>query len=242
MPLTLHATWLRVDNSFPDGKLFFWAENLDASLGSENGAEGIKLEPDLESNGNGRTRGAKMPSHPFQASVGQVRVLLTELIPGVSTDSLTLESVSVWLPTIGDIPLARRSVLQKTTPALATSDSKAQREEDVPHLAAWQVTGVCIAPLDALTFLSYLDRAAAGKLLSRAASWRRLRLGNDLLFWSNAAKVVLEILVGQHYLPSMRSDENGRFFRVLAAGAHRYAHGKSCGPAHRVHAAGLWRL
>src|SRR4051812_24223562 len=37
-----------------------------------------------------------------------------------------------------------------------------------------------------------------------------MRLGNDLLFWSNAAKFALEILVGQYYLPSLRNDPSGR--------------------------------
>ena len=32
----------------------------------------------------------------------------------------------------------------------------------------------------------------------------RLRLGNDLFYWSNLAKFALEMLIGQHFVPSLR--------------------------------------
>ncbi|HXF61184.1 MAG TPA: DEAD/DEAH box helicase, partial [Caldilineaceae bacterium] len=79
---------------------------------------------------------------------------------------------------------------------------------DKPALMPWQVTGLTVRPLDALLFLSHLSNAAGRGALSR------FRPGNDLVFWSNAAKFALELLVGQHYLPSLRADPSGRLDAV----------------------------
>ncbi|MBI1295627.1 ATP-dependent helicase [bacterium] len=39
-------------------------------------------------------------------------------------------------------------------------------------------------------------------------------MGNDLLFWSHAAKYVLETLAGQHFIPGLVSDSSGRFSAI----------------------------
>jgi SNF2 family DNA or RNA helicase len=71
------------------------------------------------------------------------------------------------------------------------------------HLQAWQITGLALAPFAALGVLSHLDdqptdQSAAQRLLTA------MRWGNDLLFWSSAAKFTLQLLAGQHYLPTLR--------------------------------------
>ena len=39
-------------------------------------------------------------------------------------------------------------------------------------------------------------------------------MGNDLLYWSNAAKLVLEILIGQHYVPGVRMNGSGALYAL----------------------------
>ncbi len=209
MPLTLHAAWLRSDVPYPDGRLFFWAEFPENSIA--NGGSPALGGGDVgaaQRAGNGRQRLSKVPSHPFQASVGQVRALMNELIPSLQADAVQLASASLWLPTEKGAPLARRSVLQHNG-----GNAAAPAHLDAVSLAPWQVAGVELPPLAAFSFLSHLQ-AQSPHQKTGAAGWRHLRLGNDLLFWSNAAKVALEMLVGQHYLPALRSDASGRFFAV----------------------------
>ncbi len=75
----------------------------------------------------------------------------------------------------------------------------------------WQLNGVSLEAVDALVYLTHLSNHSSGNITNdNPDAWRRLRLGNDLRFWSNASKVVLEILAGQHYLPSLRPDDMGR--------------------------------
>ena len=223
MPLTLHAAWLRVDTPFSNGRLFFWAENTDTSLadtsladtvagstgndGTDSAGISARTEP------NGRVRSEKIPSHPFQASVGQVRALLVDSSPTLQSDSLKLATATIWLPSHAGLPMARRSVLHQTridADAAGSAPLPIPLSTAEPSLMPWQLTGVSLDPVDALIFLSHLsNQSARGVTIDRPDTWRRLRLGNDLLFWSNASKVVLEILAGQHYLPSLRPDDMG---------------------------------
>jgi SNF2 family DNA or RNA helicase len=71
-----------------------------------------------------------------------------------------------------------------------------------PQLANWQVTGLMLEALDALKFLTHTRRQRQPAPGSEAT--HRLRLGNDILYWSNAAKFALEMLIGQHYVPALR--------------------------------------
>jgi SNF2 family DNA or RNA helicase len=211
MPLTLHAAWLRFDAPFPDGQLFLWAENVDRidnDGGPPNSGNGADASIHTA---NGRHRSARIPSHPFQASAGQVRALLANLAPGLDGGSVQPANATVWLPTIQGTPVARRGVLHQATHLRQTGASS----ENVslpplrPELANWQVTGVTLPALDVLTSLNHLD---APRGVNRPRGWRHYRLGNDLIYWSNAAKIALEILVSQHYLPALRASSNGRFY------------------------------
>ena len=39
-------------------------------------------------------------------------------------------------------------------------------------------------------------------------------MGNDLLYWSNAAKFALEILIGQHYVPALRMNGGSTLYAL----------------------------
>ncbi len=208
MPLTLHAAWLRFDAPFPDGQLFFWAETTDNL--SEDRPNG--LPTDLPpSNGNGRQRATKIPSHPFQASAGRVRALLADLIPDLKTATFQPANTTVWLPTAAGAPVTRRGVLYQST-TLQNAGGDGPAPPPAVTLEPWQVTGVTLPALDVLATLGHLDSHINNGGSTR--SWRRFRLGNDLLFWSNAAKLALEFLAGQHYLPTLRTSTDGRFYAV----------------------------
>ena len=162
---------------------------------------------------NGRQRSAHIPSHPFQASAGQVRALLADLAPGLDGGGMQPANASVWLPTLQGMPVARRGVLHQAT-HLRQAGAPIEDSNIPParlELANWQVTGVTLPALDVLTSLNHLDGPDS---VGHPHGWRRYRLGNDLIFWSNAAKIALEILVGQHYLPALRASADGRFYAV----------------------------
>jgi hypothetical protein len=86
----------------------------------------------------------------------------------------------------------------------------AGRRRRKPKLACWQVTGLSMDPLPAMMFLSRLRQHAPHAFVAGGAE--RLRIGNDLYYWSNAAKFALEVLIGQHYVPTLRmADETALY-------------------------------
>jgi SNF2 family DNA or RNA helicase len=191
MPLTLHAAWLPDDEPFFDGTLFFWAESLEFPAPSRAESAAVTA---TNANLSGRQRQPKTPSHPGQLAINQLRTLIAEELPQLPVQSMQPANATVWLPSHDGVPLARRSVLH-------TADKEHARDGAV-QLATWQVTGLMLGALDALKFLTRTRRQRPATPGSEAA--HRLRLGNDTLYWSNAAKFALEMLIGQHYVPALR--------------------------------------
>ncbi len=215
MPLTIHAAWLRDPGAFPSGQLFIWAEDnsqellngqsspttslADSSTGNASTTASTLAADPAPRNGAGRSangrRANKIPSHPLQVAIGTLRSLLYELAPDPVRRGSKPANTSVWLPSQHSGPLMRQNQLQRQ----ADGDNNGAR----PSLDAWQITGLTLPPLAAMGLLSNLDSHpdVASAVLSN--NLRHVRLGTDLLFWSNGAKLVLEILVGQHYLPGV---------------------------------------
>jgi hypothetical protein len=219
MPFTIHASWIRVDEPGSTSQLFLWAEDPDvvakaspafATMAPEAGRSANLRQSNGRSTSSrsatGRARGPKVPSHPAQVSIGQLRALLTSDPIHVQVNQLQPANARVWLPSQGGVPLTRRSVFQSN----GSGRSGMVRVAEAPMLEQWQVTGLALAPLAALHFLGHLSNINA----RQNGGFHRMRLGNDLLFWSNAAKFALEILVGQYYLPSLRIDPSGRLEAV----------------------------
>ncbi len=244
MPFVIHAAWLRSDERaappnlrtgtpanaappLPDaGRLFFWGENTDAPL--QAAEQPVALSERA-------ARAAKVPSHPAQMSIGQLRRLLTTHFPQLTAPEeaetetatpsgsatqhqvdpaeLALTTATVWLPTQDGQPLHRRGRLQQSL----TQDAPvpAAISPGPVELANWQVAGLTLPPLPALTLLSQVNQPRRGWNGRQASEvLYRFRFGNDLLFWSSTAKFALEILVGQHYLPSVYA-VNPLEFRAL---------------------------
>lgn len=214
MPFTIHAAWLPADSIVPRGQLFLWAEShtpapVDENALAPSGDNGFSTPASVGGNGHakesgGRSRPAKVPSHPDQLAVGQFRQMVRMLATAEEMTS-TPSNALVWLPTQNGRPLTRLGSFQKGVSALANGDA------GPTFLAPWQVTGVTLDPFHALTFLSRLNNQRLIDVTEPSSPLRHARLGNDLRFWSHAAKTVLEVLAGQHLLPGLLADSNGRF-------------------------------
>lgn len=222
MPVILHAVWLTSEIPLPGGKLFVWAENTDfshspqqcktsahSSLISGNGSRSGREQAAAKA----RSRSAQVPSHPGQIPLGQLRQQLLERFSLLLARHMKPANVTVWLPSSDGAPIARRGLFQPAQPdSLPEHASTATPAQP----ALWQVTGLTLPPLVALTMLTQLADGGGLNLASTAPGdaprmSQQLRPGGDLLFWSDAAKLALEILVGQHYLPSLRADAAGKF-------------------------------
>ena len=214
MPFTIHAAWLPSESKVPYGQLFLWAESHTPVTAEENGPDsaghnGFPSAHIPAANGqgkesNGRTRAAKVPSHPGQLAVGQFRQMVRQLANDDEMDN-TPSNALVWLPTQQGRPLTRLGAFQKGVSALTNGES------GPTFLAPWQVTGLTFAPFPALTFLSRLSSQRLVEVTEPSSPLRHARLGNDLRFWSHAAKTVLELLAGQHILPGLLAEASGRF-------------------------------
>ena len=208
-------------------RLFLWGENHEPfnvweerELG-ENGdrlaseradaSEAGMLFDSTEGTANGRSRNSlsrgKIPSHPAQMPVGTLRQILRQLATASELTSLlgSPATASVWLPSQGDRPQTHLGSFQKGVNALSGVNEPFR-------LQPWQVTGLTLDPFHTLAFLSRFTNQRLIELPSSASLFRHARLGNDLLFWSHAAKFVLELLAGQHFLPGLIPDNSGRFW------------------------------
>lgn len=199
MPFVLHGAWLRVEGAFPDGTFFFWAEETTR----QEALESFESIPDpvgeVRRQQDTRSRTGKPLSHPAQMSAGELRLQLREIFPRLTTQTLKLTSTTVWLPTAHGVPLSHGQILQHQL----TGGPQQNARQQAVRLQAWQVTGLALSPYPALRCLCHLNAQTADQHPSRRL-FTPIRLGNDLLFWSNAAKFTLQLLAGQHYLPTLR--------------------------------------
>jgi superfamily II DNA or RNA helicase len=143
-----------------------------------------------------------VPSHPLQTPASQLRTLLVEQMPALAYADLLPTSASVWTPALAGAPVLHRTALS------GPQDRHGAGMETV-ELAPFQVTGLALPPLAALSVLSQLNNGSGEKSSATATIYHRLRLGKDLLFWSHVAKFALELLINQHYLPAIHSSSNG---------------------------------
>jgi SNF2 family DNA or RNA helicase len=202
MPFTLHAAWHRANEPFADGKFVFWAETLDFQPAS-------RTDP-VHAGSASRQRQPKPPSHPGQLPIHQLRNLIAEDVSHLAVQEMQPATSTVWLPTRDGNPVARRSMVQA---AGKVGGGSAVAPVAPLALALWQVTGLTLDPLSSLVFLSQL-RQQTGNRTAAAARNERLRMGNDLLYWSNVAKFALEILIGQHYVPSLRMNGGSTLYAL----------------------------
>lgn len=208
-------------------RLFLWAENHDPPTGLRqnewDGSAGAQAESppapasdalatrvaavrSADRSYDGRPNG-KIPSHPAQMPVGSLRQLLRQLATASELNSFLSNpaKASVWLPSQNGQPQTRLGSYQRGVNALSGGAAP-------DKLQPWQVTGLSLDPFHTLAFLSRFTNQRLIEIPSPTSLLRHARLGNDLLFWSHAAKFVLELLAGQHFLPGLIPDRSGRFW------------------------------
>ena len=139
--------------------------------------------------------------------VGTLRQILRQLATASELTSLmgSPATARVWLPSQSGRPQTHLGSFQRGVNALSG-------ETEPYRLQPWQVTGLTLDPFHTLAFLSRFTNQRLIELPSSTSLFRHARLGNDLLFWSHAAKFVLELLAGQHFLPGLKPDSSGRFW------------------------------
>ena len=181
--------------------LFLWAEDPE-TMGK---AQPSVVATDPAPARGDRKRPPKPPSHPGQLPIGSLRALLAAE-PFRLTGAFQPANTTVWLPTLDGLPLTRRGLFSSNGEGARNRVSTARSLTARPSLYQWQITGLTLEPITALHFLARLSNTA--QPVQSQSAWH-VRQGNDLLFWSSAAKFALEILVGQHYLPSLRAESGG---------------------------------
>ena len=197
----------------PEGgpRLFLWGENHDPPSVWEEREPGENGDPGpLGGENPGVAQGflrGYIPSHPAQMPVGTLRQILRQLATAGELTSLmgSPATASVWLPSQSGRPQTHLGSFQKGVNALSG-------DKEPYRLQPWQVTGLTLDPFHTLAFLSRFTNQRLIELPASTSLFRHARLGNDLLFWSHAAKFVLELLAGQHFLPGLIPDSNGRFW------------------------------
>jgi SNF2 family DNA or RNA helicase len=132
---------------------------------------------------------SKPPSHPFHILPAALR----EALPDLTLDAAEEARALARLPAIGHTP--------RPSPQLIR-DLLAEEPGEPDSLGVWQVDGLALSPLAALTFLN--DLPCAEELAPRVA------LGADLCFWSLAGKFALELLARQQFAPTL-AGQNGAF-------------------------------
>ena len=222
MAFVLHAAWLGSDKPVSNGQLFFWADDRNRPLPTDVTAVSMQpanKRPTTGRNGDPRLRSDKIPSYPSQISVSQLRVQLLALFPALQSQVLKPHSTSIWVPE------------QASSPFSAVYSSSGQQpragENSKPEqtgLRQWQITGLVLPPVPSLRLLCQLEQGmgraghdhhgmqdATEQQVSDTLSvpWR---FGNDLLFWSNAAKFTLQLLTRQQYLPTLLQQSATRLY------------------------------
>ncbi len=136
-----------------------------------------------------RGRQPKLPPHPHAAPPELLRARLTDWLPDSDWAAHPDLTWGLFLPTRADRPLLPPWLTDAAT------------DDEAPiTLAAWKVTGLALDPLTALDLLIALPASDR-----RARQW-----GDDLRYWSAAAKFALEVLARQAYLPGL-TEHDGRY-------------------------------
>ncbi len=134
-----------------------------------------------------RKKSGGEPPHPFHCTRKQLEHEVFRPLGenGYSTAVTRGEEVFL-LPSVEGRPLPSSELVAET---LSTSGS-------IRALSPWRVSGIRLAPLTALGWLACLP--TDGESMPGA-----LRLGPDVRFWATAARMALEMLARQRFLPDL---------------------------------------
>jgi len=134
-----------------------------------------------------RGRRAKVPHHPHASSFDELRAVLAHLCPNGAWDAAVEQTQGIFLPTVQGRPLV---------PLWFPISEEVSTAEEQPVLAPWKVPGLSVALLDVLDLLVTVPAGGSQRY------W-----GRDLQYWSAVAKLGLELLAQQCYLPGLCEEE-----------------------------------
>jgi len=170
----LHGSWPISDHGDPESGFVLWAET------SQPGSS-----PTVEPK---RTLPRSIHPHPFAASAHDLRRVLRDVVS--SADSV-LKREAKPAAAIVRLPSTRSG--PQVSPGLRRDDENESAGK--VKLAAWQVDALCVPPQSMLGLLAALpgeDDDTPG-----------IRVGDDLRFWGLAARLALEIVAAQRYMPAL---------------------------------------
>ncbi len=184
--LVLHCTWCRDKTST---RFFFvWGESDGVQL--KNG--GIPF-----SSAKGSTN-----HHPFQSSSEQLSRAWSAIITPDqhlhpdSNEKAGLHSAIVTFL----LPTTSSGVPQLSSEQL----------DDAASLKHWKIKGVGLDPKEAIPFLLRVNDSLRDGRSNIVVEGEEIRLGSDLVYWSKAAKFLLELIARQRFLPYF-SKENSHY-------------------------------
>ena len=183
--LVLHGTWIPAEIKPGGGCFMLWGESSAA-------------EPPVKRRGRPSAKITVKP-HPFQALDREILfgiMQLLEHVPDLSGIDAGREKFLVQLPSGKNYPLA--------SPYLLRDDEDVWKDiiGDKPFHSVWEVQGLTLSPAYAVIMLAVMpeDMAAHDQVV----------ISPEIVFWSGVAKLALELMVNQRFIPDLlHSEQSG---------------------------------
>ncbi len=134
--------------------------------------------------------------HPFQVSKEDLLNIL-ELINPTNYD--TISEVAYSLPLVFLLP----SFLKAPQPSPDLLIENTENQEEKLQMSPWKIHGLSISPEHTVAIFNSLST----KILEE----NNIAIGADIRFWSKVSKLVMELLVKQHFIPNIIISENTEY-------------------------------
>ena len=170
--------------AFHDGQLWLWGET-SAQTESAGGQS--------RKRSSSRAKSRREKSSPYDAGSQALLAALAEVTHGLMMSEEAVIPATIWLPSVGDQPLASSPLIAELPPA------------DVqPELAPWRVTAIPLRTAEAVDLLSsYVE----GEILRPG-----IMIGRDLALWASAMRFAGSLVARQQFLPDLEPVED--FYRA----------------------------
>lgn len=182
--VVLHGTWVPGTGQRAGGRFFVWGET--------------PVGAGWQGNSPSRASAGKPPAHPYQASeqelINSLRNLSAGLYKSIPLAAPGLDRVELLLPSSrgGPLPAPEGRYLPGSG---NVARSGRPPKEPSPTLTPWEVKGLAVSPVWVVNVLTRLREGDRG-------TGQGYVLAADLLFWSLAAKLVLELLARERFIPA----------------------------------------
>ena len=137
----------------------------------------------------GKRRSKRLLPHPFALDSDSLRELAVNLSAEVNDESAKPGNLTILLPSTSTEPLASSRLICR-------GEMKGDKET---NLVPWEIVTVALAPDIALDFLLSLPNQSPHGLV----------FGGSLCFWIEAAKLSIELIARQCFIPTIRENRLG---------------------------------